>query len=712
MPDFAPLVLLVFWALTSHSFAQDDVASTYTGPQESLHVYLLIGQSNMAGRAPFKADESGSVERCFLLNREDKWEPAKNPLNRYSTIRKGLGMQKMNPGYTFAKKMLAEDKSISIGLVVNAKGGSSIKEWTKGTTFYKEAIRRAGVALKSGSLKGILWHQGESDAKDAHYFPKLKALISDLRSDLGEPGIPFVAGEIQNVKLINDQIRELAGEVPFTGYASSDGLKTMDRWHFDAPSMKLLGQRYAEAMLKIQAVKSTHVSIPKGAPQESPDALKEKDRKARQIHLLSERSDRIGAHIAKIRGLPFRGPVKKGIQNKEELRNYLQELMLRKQPKEKMDALARAYAMLGLMPRGIDLSKVVLDLLQQQVAGFYDPETKALYLINEWNMSQSSIISHELMHALQDQHFDLLSLPMEDEKREDVMNAVRCVVEGEGMLMMFLYVSDKDADVGAFETLLGEGYKSYITALDRGIEMKLDDDSFMSSLGMGGLANVPRVLKESLILPYMAGLVFVHRAWQKGGWQGVNDLYQDMPQSTEQILHIEKYFDEIDRPTVIEIMEPEKLAPEGFNLIYESVLGELYISVLMRDLRGNKASKSAWEGWDGDLYLAFLNPETDTELCIWSTVWDSENDAGEFAEQYRLAESARTSEKPEPGVELAVVLEGSEVFIARGHLPRKSLNELIGRVQKTRVLKEALPIKSKGKVMQEKTKDSALPEGE
>ncbi|MDP7248754.1 MAG: hypothetical protein QGF00_04060 [Planctomycetota bacterium] len=447
--------------------------------------------------------------------------------------------------------------------------------------------------------------------------------------------------------------------------------------------------------LVFSALPSAH---PQGAPAESPDDLREKDRKTRKIQLLRERSERIGKHIAKIRGLPFKGPVKKGIQNKQELRKYMQEMMQRKQPKEKMDALARAYAMVGLMPRGIDLSKLVLDLLQQQVAGFYDPETKALYLINEWSISQTSIISHELMHALQDQHFDLLSLPMEDEKREDVMNAVRCVIEGEGMLMMFLYVADKDADVGAFETLLGEGYKSYITALNRGMEFEFKEDSFLSGLGMGGLANVPRVIKESLILPYMAGLVFVHRAWKKGGWQGVNDLYQDMPQSTEQILHIEKYFGERDRPTIIEIKQPEKLVPEGCKLIYQSILGELYISVLMRDILANQASKKTWEGWDGDLYLAFHHPETNKEICLWSTVWDSERDAQEFALQYGLAETVREKLKPEKGVESAMVIKGNEVFIARGHLPQKSLTEVLGRLQKARVLKEAELIKSKGKV--------------
>ena len=136
----------------------------YDGPRGKLHIYLLIGQSNMAGRAPFTKEESGVVQRTYLLNGEDEWELAKNPFNRYSTIRKELGMQKLNPGYTFAKTMLATAKGISIGLVVNAKGGTSIKAWSAGSKFYMEALRRTKIARRTGVLKGILWHQGESDS--------------------------------------------------------------------------------------------------------------------------------------------------------------------------------------------------------------------------------------------------------------------------------------------------------------------------------------------------------------------------------------------------------------------------------------------------------------------------------------------------------------------------------------------------------------------
>ena len=250
------MILCFLWLLGANVLhAQDMAHGAYDGDKDKLHVYLLIGQSNMAGRAPFTEKESGPIERCYLLNAQDKWESAKNPLNRHSTIRKGLGMQQMNPGYSFSKSMLEKDKGIFLGLVVNAKGGSSIKSWAKGSKFYNEALRRTKAAQKTGTLKGILWHQGEANSNNpVGYLDKLKALVENLRNDLDSPNLPFVAGQINNFKEINDQIAKLPKTVPFTAFASSEGLQAMamDRWHFDAKSMKLLGQRYAEEMLKVQ----------------------------------------------------------------------------------------------------------------------------------------------------------------------------------------------------------------------------------------------------------------------------------------------------------------------------------------------------------------------------------------------------------------------------------------------------------------------------
>jgi len=232
-------------------FATVSTAAAGDAEKQQLHIYLMIGQSNMAGRATVPDNAKAPVDRGFLLNAEDKWEPATNPLNRYSTIRKGLNMQRLSPAYAFATTMLEADKTASIGLVVNAKGGSSISQWKKGTRFYNDAIRRVKAAEKTGVLKGIVWHQGESDAANPKYLEELKQLIADFRKDLGNAKLPFVAGQVKDVKPINDFVARLPQEVPHTGFASAEGLKTTDRWHFDTQGQLTLGRRYAAAMLKL-----------------------------------------------------------------------------------------------------------------------------------------------------------------------------------------------------------------------------------------------------------------------------------------------------------------------------------------------------------------------------------------------------------------------------------------------------------------------------
>lgn len=225
------------------------------------HVYLLIGQSNMAGRAEVSESETLPVERLYLLNADDKWEPASHPLNQYSTIRKGIEMQKLNPGYGFAMAMLSADPEIEIGLVVNARGGTKIEQWEKGTDYHAEAVRRTKAARKTGILKGILWHQGEGNSSNPDpYSEKLSKLIKDLRQDLDDPNLPFVAGQVFHDPLskpqtaaINALLEALPEKIPYTGCVLSSGLTAFDNTHFDTAAMKELGRRYAEIMLRIQS---------------------------------------------------------------------------------------------------------------------------------------------------------------------------------------------------------------------------------------------------------------------------------------------------------------------------------------------------------------------------------------------------------------------------------------------------------------------------
>ena len=224
--------------------------------KENLHLYLLIGQSNMAGRAAIPADAKGDIKNSLLLNQEDEWEAASNPLNKYSSIRKDLKMQKLNPGYSFAQKIVKHSSGAEIGLIVNARGGTKIENWARGQKCYEEAIRRCKIAQKSGTLKGIVWHQGESNYTDAAYLPKLIELVNNLREDLGNKELPFVAGQINKIDLINNQIAALPENVAYTSFISSEDLVTQDKWHYNTASQLKMGERYADEILALQKLPS------------------------------------------------------------------------------------------------------------------------------------------------------------------------------------------------------------------------------------------------------------------------------------------------------------------------------------------------------------------------------------------------------------------------------------------------------------------------
>lgn len=247
---YSALMMTSFFAASTGE-AQNSQAPRRPEAGAPLYVFLLIGQSNMAGRAPIEKEDEAPLTGCYLFTDTGEWETAVNPLNRYSKYRKEIGMQQLNPGYTFARRLSSLQPDIKIGLVVSARGGTSINEWQPGCDLYEEAVSRARQAGKTGVLKAILWHQGETDCNDPDYLDKLKIVIQSLRADLGDSSLPFIAGQIRydGNYPVNEMIASLPDEVPNTAYASSEGLTTLDDWHFDTRSMRILGERYADAVL-------------------------------------------------------------------------------------------------------------------------------------------------------------------------------------------------------------------------------------------------------------------------------------------------------------------------------------------------------------------------------------------------------------------------------------------------------------------------------
>ena len=225
------------------------------------HVFLLIGQSNMAGRAPIDGMDKMPVPGAFLWNIGAKrWEPALPPYNRYSPSRKGIDEQHLNPGPGFARAYLKENPDVEVGMVCSARGGTRIGQWVREDPdpfdLYHHAIEATKEAVEDGGiLKGVLWHQGENNAANSDEYPaKLKQLVKHIRADLGKT-LPFVFAQIgrwnPEHKDFNEMILKQPANISNSAVVPTDRMKNIDDFHFDTPAQRLLGKRYATEMLSL-----------------------------------------------------------------------------------------------------------------------------------------------------------------------------------------------------------------------------------------------------------------------------------------------------------------------------------------------------------------------------------------------------------------------------------------------------------------------------
>ncbi len=232
-----------------------------------MDVYLLTGQSNMSGRGESPPTPGPADARIVCFGRDETWQVARHPLHFDKPARVGVG-----PGLSFARAMLdgeppdADPNDVlaaaEIGLVPCAVGGSSLDEWRPGGKLYVTAAARARAAAVDGTLAGVLWHQGESDAQrrdDARtYGQRLLAMFTRLRRDLEAPALPIVVGTIGEFTLdkgflfasqVNSALRALPEMLDLCACVEGADLDHKgDDLHFNAQAADALGRRYAEAM--------------------------------------------------------------------------------------------------------------------------------------------------------------------------------------------------------------------------------------------------------------------------------------------------------------------------------------------------------------------------------------------------------------------------------------------------------------------------------
>ena len=235
-------------------------------PRDRLHLFLLAGQSNMAGRGVVEARDKEPIPHVLALDVAGNWVPARDPIH-WDKPSAGVGLAR-----AFAVEYLKRHPGVTVGFIPAACGGSPISSWAPGQFFdqtnshpYDDALARTRAALKFGTLRGILWHQGESDSTPElapHYEDALTTLVERLRRELGAQRVPFLIGQLGQFRAVpwNDPTRavdaaqrHVAASIPLAAFVSSDGLTSNpDNIHFDAPSLREFGKRYATAFASLE----------------------------------------------------------------------------------------------------------------------------------------------------------------------------------------------------------------------------------------------------------------------------------------------------------------------------------------------------------------------------------------------------------------------------------------------------------------------------
>jgi hypothetical protein len=320
---------------------------------------------------------------------------------------------------------------------------------------------------------------------------------------------------------------------------------------------------------------------------------------------------RVAATVPKVEhavGLTFKSPPKVEVRSKDQVRAFLERQFDDPRQARELAGTAAAFKLLGLIPDSLDLRKESENLLTEQIAGFYDPKTKVLYVIEgESDDLLDQVVPHELVHALQDQYVNLDSIE-NAEGDDDRLLAAQAVFEGQAVYEQLLIMTGS----AAFAARLPEMW-------DRLRETIRDSRSSMPEF-----AKAPPIIQEVTIFPYLSGLEFIKRYYDHYPKQVP---YTDLPTSTQQILSEAAYFHS-PRTAPLRITLPK---PSSGSVRYENTLGEFQTRVYLNELLNdqNAAIRGA-AGWAGDRYQVLDVPGG--SAMIWVSIWDNTVDAAQFVD--------------------------------------------------------------------------------
>jgi hypothetical protein len=320
----------------------------------------------------------------------------------------------------------------------------------------------------------------------------------------------------------------------------------------------------------------------------------------------------------RIRGLRFVRPVPTRVQSQTDIVAFVRAHIDR----EELEHARVFYVALGLLPADLDVERMILAVMGEQIVGYYDPDAGVMVVREDVvaelrrggdpARDQSALaIVHEYVHALQDQHLGLGDL-QDAERSIDGDNAFASLVEGDATLAMIGLVVD------------AQGHRLSTLTRDPTILAGI----LRSSPGVAGGAELeaaPAIVRAPLLSRYLDGLVFCASLHGRGGFRWIDEAFERPPDSTEQILHPDRWLSR-ERPEVVLLPEWDELGAAGLRPHDEDTLGELEMSVyLAQGSREDRASAAA-EGWGGDRLRVYTR-EDGTSAAVWFTSWDDEREA-------------------------------------------------------------------------------------
>ncbi|HEY1557751.1 MAG TPA: hypothetical protein VGF94_23125 [Kofleriaceae bacterium] len=332
---------------------------------------------------------------------------------------------------------------------------------------------------------------------------------------------------------------------------------------------------------------------------------------------LLARTDAIAKEVARIRKLPLKRPIPYEVVDRAELRARLEKLAADHQTAEETAAEGLALARWGLIPVDLDYTKLMIDVLADEIAGYYDPHTKKLTISKSAGDNPiwaEMVLAHELDHGLQDQSFDLLKLDDLPAAEGDALLARHALVEGDGVAVMLEVML---ARAGRPVPWGNPGLVHAITAT--------------MTAGTGdSLDRAPLVVREEMLFPYRDGLAFVAALRRRQPWSAVDAAFRRLPRSTEQILHPEKYAAD-EKPIAVTAAVPASAATAGYALAHSTVWGELGFQLFLRAHGvARPVAVEAAAGWGGDRVIALARAGDKTPLHaigLGRFEWDTEVDA-------------------------------------------------------------------------------------